>query len=268
MKRKRLTELMPFLLPLRIKQKELFYYTMMKRDGNNYAHIKTQPLSENVITTVTHTINHNSGFDIKYQLNKLDNLKIIAKTLNGIIIRPNETFSFNRLIYDNRKEHHLKEGLVIVNGKMEAEIGGGICHMSNQLYHSFLHTPLTIVERHSHNVDYFPPKDIQALKGIDATISSGWLDLKVKNETSQVFQVNIHFNDEDMIINILSDKTIKYQYVLRNENIDYVTENDLTYKKYDLIREVYEKNSLNKIKEEHVATDKIRIAYDLKEELI
>lgn len=268
MKRKRLTEVFPFLLPLRIKQRELFYYNKMKYDEYEYALLKAEPFSESLISTKTHVINHQSGFDIKYQNNKLHNLKLIAKSLNGIVIKPQEVFSFNLLVHKDSKKQNFKEGLVIVNGEMKTEMGGGICHMSNQLYHSFLYTPLTIIERHPHNIDYFPSSDIKALMGLDATVSSGWLDLKVKNNTDQLFQIDIEFDHEDLIINILSDKTISNNYILKNKNIDYIIDENETYKKYDLIREVYEKDSLKKITEDHIATDYIQIAYDLEKETL
>lgn len=263
MSRKRITEIMPFLLPLRIKQREMVYYTKMSLDEHHYAVVKALPFSEKIVSTKTHTINHQSGFDIKYQNNKLYNLKLIAKTLDGLVIKPNETFSFNLAVYNDTKKEKFKDGLVIVNGEMKTESGGGICHMSNQLYHAFLYTPLEIIERHPHNIDYFPPKDINALMGIDATVSSGWLDLKVKNTSNQAFQIDIEFDEEDLIINILSDYKIDYEYSLRNENIDYIIDESNTYKKYDLIRETYEKNTLNVINTEHIATDLIKIAYDL-----
>ena len=55
-------------------------------------------------------------------------------------------------------------------------------------------------------VKSFPNPDKSSLEGIDATISSGWLDLKVKNETNNIYQIDISFDEDYMYGKILSDR--------------------------------------------------------------
>ena len=61
------------------------------------------------------------------------------------------------------------------------------------LHYLFLMSPLTVIERHGHKMKSFPDPDKTAKQGIDSTISSGWLDLKVKNETNNIYQIDIYF---------------------------------------------------------------------------
>ena len=63
MARKRLTQLFPFLLPIRVWQRNLFYYIGMKYDSNKYSKNFGEPLKYKVCTTKTLMINENSGQD-------------------------------------------------------------------------------------------------------------------------------------------------------------------------------------------------------------
>lgn len=93
MSRKRLTQIFPFLLPLRRWQRKKLFYIKMRFDGNRYAkEIRKDMLPCKVFGTSSLMLNKNSGFDMKYQQNKVFNLKLAAKTLNHVVIKPGETF--------------------------------------------------------------------------------------------------------------------------------------------------------------------------------
>lgn len=157
MKRKRLTQVFPFLLPIRKWQRKKLFYLEMLIDGNKYAKNKSEALLPNtVFETSSLMLNENSGFDMEYQINKVHNLKLAARIINKVIIEPNETFSFWQLV--RWADHHekYKDGLNLVDGKIVGSYGGGLCQLSNMLFWLFLHTPLTVVERHGHAVESFP----------------------------------------------------------------------------------------------------------------
>ncbi len=72
MKRKRLTQVFPFLLPIRKWQRKKLFYLEMLIDGNKYAKNKSEALLPNtVFETSSLMLNENSGFDMKYQINKV-----------------------------------------------------------------------------------------------------------------------------------------------------------------------------------------------------
>lgn len=96
MARKRLTEMFPFLLPLRRWQKKQCCYLKMKFDKNVYADKISESLFPNMVfETSALMVNENSGFDIQFQYNKVHNLQLAAKTMDKLVIAPNETFSFS-----------------------------------------------------------------------------------------------------------------------------------------------------------------------------
>ena len=157
MARKRLTEMFPFLLPLRRWQKKQCCYLKMKFDKNVYADKISESLFPNMVfETSALMVNENSGFDIQFQYNKVHNLQLAAKTMDKLVIAPNETFSFFWLTRHADRYTRYKDGLNLVNGKIVGSYGGGLCQLSNMLFWLFLHTPMTIVERHGHAAESFP----------------------------------------------------------------------------------------------------------------
>ncbi len=266
MKRKRLTERFPFLLPLRKFQRKLFFYLKMFFDSNTYSKRKCRDLLEyEVFSTKSVMINPNSGYDIQYQINKVENLKLAASTINGIVIEPGETFSFWMLVKNAEKNGDYRDGLTVVNNKTIPVKGGGLCQISNMLFWLFLHIPLSIVERHPHSAETIPHSKGDMPVGVDATIAEGWLDLKVKNETDERYQILIDFDEDTMYGAILSNKiqTIKYEVI--SENVRYKRENERIYRYND----IYKVTKLGNIKEskELILNNKYEIQYDIEAEI-
>lgn len=222
MARKRVTQIFPFLLPVRKWQRKKCFYLKMRLDGRRYARRTSEELLPYpVFETVVPMLNQNSGFDRKYQVNKVHNLKLAAKTINGILIKPGETFSFWQLVRGADRHEKYKDGLELVNGKITASYGGGLCMLSDMLFWMFLHTPLTITERHEHTVLSFPHTKEELPFGTDAAIHEGWLDLKVLNETGNTFQITIEFDEEFMYGKIFSQDAVNIAYSVFNSSVSY-----------------------------------------------
>lgn len=225
MDRKRLTQRFPFLLPMRRAQRKMCFYAGMRFDGCRYAQtIGEKSLSHLLFETDCALYNHNTGFDMIYQENKVFNLKLAAKTLNGLLIRPGETFSFWWLVRHADKDTPYKDGLTVTNGKLTTMSGGGMCQMSNLLFWMFLHTPLTIIQRRGHEVKEFPEPNSDEIKGVDATISEGWIDLKVRIDTDCTYQIWVTLDDEKIIGQVFADKEPQALYKITNGSIQYVRE--------------------------------------------
>ena len=69
------------------------------------------------------------GVDMQLQINKVTNLKIASKKIDGLIVKPGEEFSFWNLVGNATKSKGYVEGLVISNSQMKKGVGGRI--MSN-----------------------------------------------------------------------------------------------------------------------------------------
>lgn len=111
--------------------------------------------------------------------NRIHNITNGAKTLNGIIIEPNEVFSVNAILGDINAENGYLPELVIKGNKTIPEYGGGLCQIGTTTFRAALQTGLPIVERraHSYDVKYYSPT------GTDATIYGPHVDVKFLNDT-------------------------------------------------------------------------------------
>ena len=116
--------------------------------------------------------------------NRSHNIELAAKTINGTILMPGETFSYNGVLGNTNKEKGYKLGTAYVGGKVVESYGGGICQVSSTLYNSVLYANLEIVERYNHSyvVNYVPA-------GRDATVSYGGKDFKFKNTRSYPIKI-------------------------------------------------------------------------------
>ncbi len=114
---------------------------------------------------------------------RIHNVALAASRLNGILIAPNETFSFNKNLGDVSAVTGYKQAYVIKNGRTVLDDGGGVCQVSTTLFRAGLNAGLAIVERHAHSyrVGYYEQGGFKP--GFDATVYDPSYDLKIKNDT-------------------------------------------------------------------------------------
>jgi len=150
--------------------------------------------------------------DMWMQENKIANLKIAVKKLDSITLKPGETFSYWRAIGNPTKRKGYLEGMILQNGNVTSGTGGGLCQLSNLIYWITLHTPLTIKERWRHTYDVFPDVKRNQPFGSGATCSYPNIDLEIKNDTNQTFQLKLKVGDEYLEGRWLSDQPVPYSY--------------------------------------------------------
>lgn len=144
------------------------------------------------------------------------NLELAAAQLDGTMLMPGETLSFNETVGERTVESGFKEAKVIDAHGYTKGVGGGICQTASTLHAAALRAGLEIVERHSHRyrVKYMPP-------GLDATVDYGKKDLVVRNNTlfPVVFQVGRMKKGELLARVMAPAKTwrVRYKYEVIEE---------------------------------------------------
>lgn len=114
--------------------------------------------------------------------NRIHNVNLAQSKFKGILVPPNEIFSFNNVLGDVSSYTGYKAAYVIKDGKTVLGDGGGVCQVSTTLFRAILSAGLPIVERrpHSYRVGYYE----QGFgPGLDATVYYPTTDLKFKNDT-------------------------------------------------------------------------------------
>ncbi|KEI03303.1 hypothetical protein Y848_08800 [Clostridium botulinum C/D str. Sp77] len=107
---------------------------------------------------------------------RANNVAVATRSINGKVVMPGETFSFNEIVGERTKERGYQEAGVIVNQKLESGLGGGVCQVSSTLYNALLKSNIKMTERVHHT---FPSTYVPI--GLDATVDWGNIDLKFKN---------------------------------------------------------------------------------------
>ena len=116
--------------------------------------------------------------------NRANNVALATSKINGIVLMPGETFSYNQTVGQRTLKAGFKEAGAYANGQVVSSVGGGICQVSSTLYNAVLRANLDIVDRSNHMfaVGYVPI-------GTDATVSWGAPDFKFKN--SRTYPIKI-----------------------------------------------------------------------------
>lgn len=141
-----------------------------------------------------------------------NNIEIAAQKLDNIILMPGEEFSYENTIGPVIASNGYKEGSVIINGKIENGIGGGVCQVSSTLYNAQLKAGILPTQRRNHSkvVDYVP-------RGLDATLASGIIDYRFKNTYEFPLVINTYSSNGRVYTEIWSNsnatKGINYEAV-------------------------------------------------------
>lgn len=114
--------------------------------------------------------------------NRRKNIKNGAEKLQGLLVRPGETFSLIQTLLPVDASTGYFTELVIKGNKTTAEYGGGLCQIGTTVFRAALASGLPIVERqnHSYSVTYYLEN---GLPGVDATIYDPKPDLRFMNDT-------------------------------------------------------------------------------------
>jgi vancomycin resistance protein VanW len=88
-----------------------------------------------------------------------------------------------------------------------------------------LHTEMAVIERKGHDVKEFPEPNSDEVKGVDATVFEGWIDLKAHNGTSRTYQLAIGFDDENITGTVFVDAEPQTYPEVINTSIKYIREN-------------------------------------------
>ena len=135
--------------------------------------------------------------------NRIYNINLAQSKFKGVLIPPNEIFSFNEVLGDVSSYTGYKAAYVIMEGKTVLGDGGGVCQVSTTLFRAVLSAGLPIMERraHAYRVGYY---EQGSSVGLDATVYSPTTDFKFKNDTANylLIQPTIDNNNYSLIFEI------------------------------------------------------------------
>lgn len=147
---------------------------------------------------------------------RINNIELATKALNGKLLMPGDSFSFNETVGERTRDRGYKEAGVIINNQISSDLGGGICQVSSTFYNALLRTELANSEMdriaHSLPSTYVP-------KGLDATVDWGKIDFKFKNTLEYPIYIEGYTQNKNLYFNIYSNSSFK--------NLSYTFTNDI-----------------------------------------
>jgi vancomycin resistance protein YoaR len=112
--------------------------------------------------------------------NRIHNVQLVARLIDGALIAPNTLFSFNATTGERSAAKGFLEAPVIINGELQTGLGGGVCQVSTTVFNAAYEAGLPIESRTNHAlyIDHYP-------QGRDATVNYPDIDLKFRNDTGK-----------------------------------------------------------------------------------
>lgn len=134
------------------------------------------------------------------QLNRAEksNIELAAGAMNGFVLAPGQTFSFNKVIGPRTWRQGYAPSPSYLGAETPNTYGGGICLLSSLLYKNALELGLLINERtaHTRTTQSIPP-------GYDATVWYGRNDLKFTNNQSIPLIISAYTDNKDLTVNLI-----------------------------------------------------------------
>ncbi len=173
--------------------------------------------------------------------NRNTNLRLACEAINGLVLEPGQTFSFNDTLGERTTAKGYKYAPSYSGDTLVDTVGGGICQVSSTLYYCTLLSDLATVSRTNHG---FPTTYIDY--GMDATVSWKSTDFKFKNSSNFPIKIEAEVSDGYVKVRILGTDTrnyyVKMEYSIVNtvvadtEYVDYEYDNEEGYRDGDVIR--------------------------------
>jgi vancomycin resistance protein YoaR len=125
--------------------------------------------------------------------NRIWNVQLMARYIDGTVIAPGETFSFNRVVGPRTSARGFREGQMIVGSLLLPSIGGGVCQTATTLFNNVFELGLPVVERHNHSfyISHYP-------LGRDATVAWGGPDFVFRNDMQGGLLIKSSYTDSTL----------------------------------------------------------------------
>ena len=196
------------------------------------------------------------------QHNKVTNLRLAASRVDGIVIAPGETFSFNRVVGSCTRSTGYVDGMRLSNGEAEAGVGGGICQLANLVHWMVLHSPLTVVERSEHSFDPFPDQGRVLPWGVGCSIVYNYVDLVVRNDTDHPFQLRAWVGDRYLHGQLRSDVRPEHTWKVEARDEQFLRHDGRVYRRNQLWRRVIDRRTGDHVGDELVKTNCALVVYE------
>lgn len=261
---RRFSEIHPIIYKTRIWQKRAFRrFSDLAKMHRFASDVETQNLPFSCKKHQSLLRRRLGNSDPQLQENKVENIKIAYPTIDGILIKPGQTFSFWRQLGEATAEKGYCEGMQLSRGEVVRGVGGGLCQLANLLYWMSLHTPLEVAERHHHSFDPFPDEHRVLPFGSGAGVFYNYIDLRFYNPTDITFQIRLWLTDEHLKGAIYSNRETPHSYHVFERKHRFISENGKNFRENEIWRELIDRRTGHRVAEEMLVKNHAEVKYEL-----
>lgn len=264
MKRKLFCEISPFAYRLSMEKEILKRHLRDLFQKTSFAKERTENSLPVLVYQHKSLIRRRLGnVNMVLQENKATNLALAVSYIDGLLIRRGETFSVWKQIGRTTERKGYKEGLTIAKGQPSQGIGGGLCQLSNLIHWMVLHSDLTITEHHHHDgLDLFPDFGRQIPFGTGTSISYNYIDYRVKNDTTNTYQLRLWVDDEYLCGELRAEESLPHTFHIHAENEFFSREGGVVYRNGQVYRDTIDRKTGHTIDSQLIRTNHAKVMYD------
>lgn len=256
-------EISPTTYKISLKKEILKRHIQNYKQGKKFSKTRKESLLPNVVSSHSiKLIKRGPGIDINLQKGKATNIQIAAQTLNHIIIKPGEEFSFWSLVGNTTKRKGYQEGRVIFNEEVVPGIGGGLCNLANLLHLLIVHSPMEITEFHAHSDALDPDKGERKPFANGTSVQYNNQDYRFKNNTEQVMQLRTWVDNEILFGELRSESQFPFTFQIIEEDHHFKKEGDHYYRNSMIYREKLDRKTEEILGKELILKNHSMVMYD------
>lgn len=231
--------------------------------NEKFAKTKQEEKLPNLVSSYSsHLIKRGKGIDLRLQENKAINIRLASRKINTIVIYPGEVFSFCKTVGNMTKRKGYKEGRIIDKSGIKPGIGGGLCNLGNTIHQLILHSPLEVVEFHSHSDALAPDEGERIPFSSGTSISYNNVDYRFRNNTDQAVQLLVWCEGEESYGELRSEREFPWCYELVEENHHFRKEGDKYYRVSKIYRNIIDRATKEILDKELVLDNHSEVMYD------
>ena len=258
----RLSERFPVLYPVAVRYHQIRRHWRWLTSHTRWAETReAAPLPVRVIKHNSLLLRQLGESEMALQHGKVTNLRLATEPMNGLLIRPGETFSFNRVVGECTRRKGYVDGMRLNFGEASPGVGGGICQLANLLHWVVLHSPLTVVERSAHTFHPFPAHGRGLARGVGVSIAYNYVDLVIRNDTDATFQVLVHVGPTYLHGELRVDAPLPHSYHVEARDEQFLRHEGNYYRRNEIWRTLVDRRTGNTVRDELVKKNLALVKY-------
>lgn len=202
------------------------------------------------------------GVEMQYQHNKVHNLHLASRTIDGLVIQPGQTFSFWKLVGKPSKAKGYLPGMALSKGKVCYDTGGGICQLANMVHWLVLHSPLAITELHHHTDCIFPDSGRRVPFGTGTSVFYKNVDYQFKNTSEQAVQLRLWLDDQHLCGELRSSAPFPFFYRLVEQDSYFAYQGKTLYRNSKIYRHRFDWASKAECGSQLILNNHSEVLYD------